>query len=207
MIVVALDPGYATLAVAALDLRARLADSWILTARTISTSSDEEVIERQRAIRTQIRAVVALHRPDVFVYEAQTFAAMGAAKRGIGGLAAQWKSSALVEQTVGIAKEIAFDVGAAIVEVNPKTAKIAVLGPGAGNADKKRVKAMVLRLRWAGGAPKPHRISTHATDTVAIGIAGGRKLFAAQWAALDRNARRVAEAAFGELPAEALDVG
>lgn len=189
MIVIGLDPGLAQLALAAIDLRDRLAESYVLAAESIETSADDPPMARRRLIWSRLDALCAAYPPELVAFEVQTFAALGAAKRGLGGLLAQWKTSAAVEQIVGIALAIAFARQALPVEVTPKQAKIALLGKGAGNADKARVKKAVLEImRWPGGAPKPHRIRQHATDAVAIAVAGGRLHFAETWKRLATEA-------------------
>ncbi len=176
MISLGLDPGYAKLGLGIVE-RTKQNRLVLLHIETITTEADQDDEVREAHIWARLQWAMLEFRPAVFGYEdqlpAQTGARMaqqrmlravkqGKAPEGALGFNA---SNDKVIETVGAAKGCARAYGARIVRVSTQQAKIALLGPGNGHAEKEEVKEAVRRIF---GYTKV--FSSHGADGVAIAV-------------------------------------
>ncbi len=145
-------------------------------AGTITTDSARPLIERQRVIFWSLTRVLREHRPAVLGIEDQSGVSAGArmavkrqleaARRGqeVKGFGFNASNDGVIE-VVGIIKAAAFAARVPVVMLQPRSIKVAVLGPGGGKADKDQIKAKIAQL-----FPDIGRISSHAADGFAAAI-------------------------------------
>lgn len=150
--------------------------NWI-EAGTITTDSARPLVERERLIFWSLTRVLREHCPDVLGIEDQSGVSAGARMAAKRALEAARRGQEVksfgfnasndgVIEVVGIIKAAAFAARVPIVMLQPRSVKVALLGPGAGKADKDAIKAHVARL-----FPDLARVSSHAADGFAIAIA------------------------------------
>lgn len=130
--------------------------------RVVRTKTKDHDLDRYHQIFRAVAEVLTKWHPVALVIEEQRGAQVGAFKSG------QFNgdnSKTLI--VVGAAMGAAFAYGVNVVMVRPQGAKIAVLGPKMGNADKKQVQAAVLAITGA-------QVPQDAADAVALAIAGAQ---------------------------------
>lgn len=157
MIVLGVDPSITACGLGVVD-RATRAILLIETIRSDTSESDEV---RFRRIHARVCAAIRSTRARAVAVEEQRRVQAGAHGRGEFNA-----NNSKVSIVVGIAMAAAWAHGFPVFMVTPQRAKIAVLGKGAGNADKSRVKAAVARMVGADGV-----FSADAADAVAIACA------------------------------------
>lgn len=136
----------------------------VLELVSITTDAEEPDDVRYAFIFGKLQVLVRSWHPELFSYERQLGAQVGAYERG------EFQAdNSKVNVAVGVGLGCAFAYGLKVVSVTPAQAKIAVLGKGGSKADKRAVKAAVARLTDA------KRFSRHGADGVSIAIAGERK--------------------------------
>ncbi len=150
---------------------------------TITTDPKWSDGEREAFIFKRYSAVIREFHPLIFGIEDQrgvALAARMAEKRGRKAAAAgkaapgavgfNANSDGVIE-IVGMLKGAARAYGVTYVMIQPKSVKVGVLGSGGGIGAKGQVKEAILRL-----FPhlKPHQLSSHGADALAISIVAGR---------------------------------
>lgn len=168
MIVVGVDPGLRACGIAVL-FRAdgALSDPWrALLATTVRTEAAESLHDRLRSIWQTLAAAIGKNFSLIIACEEQTGAAEGARRAGVTNA-----DAVLVQQVVGLVRAAAFiRPDAVFVEVTPAEAKRVLHGISrtAGKAQVQRAVRAVVR-------DCPETMSEHASDAVAIAVAGARK--------------------------------
>ncbi len=119
----------------------------------IQTSTDDSYQKRLQAVRDGIRDLIVEHAPQAVAIE-QLFFQTNA------------KTAIKVGMARGVAVLAIADAGLPIVEPTPNQVKSGTTGQG--NADKKQVQDMVVRLLKLKAVPKPD----DAADALAIAIVG-----------------------------------
>ena len=119
----------------------------------IQTSAKDEYTQRLQAIRDGVQDVINRFKPDAFAIEKLFFQTNA-------------KTAIKVGEARGIALLVAADAGVPIVEPTPNQVKSGTTGQG--NAEKKQVQDMVMRLLKLSSVPKPD----DAADALAIAIVG-----------------------------------
>ncbi len=119
----------------------------------IQTSASDAYERRLQDVRDGIRDLIEKHKPDAVAIE-QLFFQTNA------------KTAIKVGMARGVAVLAAADAGLPIVEPTPNQVKSGTTGQG--NAEKKQVQEMVVRLLKLKEVPKPD----DAADALAIAIVG-----------------------------------
>lgn len=152
------DPGIGSPAVAVIRRLARGYE--LLAAKTLRTSPKDTLEERLAAIWAGLSPVLRELHPGELGIERQAGAQVGAWERGeFNG------DNSKTLWTCGVAFGCAVAYGVVPVIIDPKRAKIAVLGKGAGSAEKRVVRD---RIQAMMGAAK---LTLDASDAVALAIA------------------------------------
>lgn len=149
MIILGIDPGYATTGYGVL-----LKEGQTLTALdygAIITRPSEETPDRLLAIYEQINRLFDVHQPDFLVTERLFFSKNETTAFGVG-------------RTIGVVLLTAAQRGVPWTEYTPPQVKQAVVGYG--GAEKKQVQYMIQRLLNLKTVPKPD----DAADAFAIAI-------------------------------------
>jgi crossover junction endodeoxyribonuclease RuvC len=119
----------------------------------LETPASDAFMERLRTARDYVRDLVAEHKPDAVAVEQLFF-----------------QTNAKTAINVGMARGVILlaiaDAGVPLVELTPNQVKQGVAGHG--QADKKQVEQMVMRLLSLKEPPKPD----DAADALAIAIVG-----------------------------------
>jgi len=174
MIVLGVDPGVRSCGLAVLYREEGSPDPWrAWSVKTVRTSAKESLHERLRTIWDAIACgisktltVEALGEQTVVAVEEQSGASEGARRRGETNA-----DALLVQQVVGLARAATFgDRGDLFVEVTPAEAKRVLIGMTM-TASKAQVQRAIRAV--VGGCPTV--MSEHASDAVAIALAGARK--------------------------------
>lgn len=164
------DPGLAA-GVAIVERRQRYL---VRLVRPISSDSADPIEDRCRFIFKELERAMREAGAHQLAIEWQDGAQQGQIARGQGN-----KTILDVQKVVGVALSVAYAYGHSVAFVDPKQAKIALLGKGTGSADKKQVKAGVEALcDFERGC----RLSQHTADAVAIAIRRHQELSARGWA-------------------------
>lgn len=170
MIIVGIDPGYAFMGVAVLELLP--SSTRALHHSTFTTLPKEEDAARLDAIAEHLLDLLEHYEVDALGYENQAIVEAGKQARRRqalqeGGDAQSSFSSSRVHEVAGIIRCAArcFDVPCYCLA--PNSVKVAVLGKGGGRAKKAAVKA---RVRAIFGV---ERVSEHAADALAIALGTG----------------------------------
>lgn len=177
-VVLAIDPGlrfcgYGIIARAAGRLQHRASGH-------VETPTDWDLERRQRFIWRALDRLIRQHNPALIAWEDQAGVSAAAresqkrqveaAKRGRTVKAFHFSAdNDGVTEVVGIVKCLAFHYGIPLHKVQPRSAKVALLGPGHGSADKddvRRAVRMIFRL---------HDVSEHGADAVAVGVTAERR--------------------------------
>ncbi len=120
----------------------------------IQTSADDPYEKRLQAVRDGLTELIKAHKPEVASVEQLFF-----------------QTNAKTAIKVGMARGVAIlaiaDAGLPFVEPTPNQVKSGTTGQG--NAEKKQVQEMVVRLLKLPSIPKPD----DAADALAIAIVGG----------------------------------
>ncbi|MCK9361413.1 crossover junction endodeoxyribonuclease RuvC [Patescibacteria group bacterium] len=120
----------------------------------IQTSVEDAYEKRLQAVRDGLTELIQTHKPDVVAIEQLFF-----------------QTNAKTAIKVGMARGVAIlaiaDAGLPFVEPTPNQVKSGTTGQG--NAEKKQVQEMVVRLLKLPSIPKPD----DAADALAIAIVGG----------------------------------
>lgn len=119
----------------------------------IQTSAKDEYTQRLQAIRNGVQEVINRFQPDGFAIEKLFFQTNA-------------KTALQVGEARGVALLVAADAHIPIVEPTPNQVKSGTTGQG--NAEKKQVQDMVMRLLKLSSVPKPD----DAADALAIAIVG-----------------------------------
>lgn len=119
----------------------------------IQTSAKDDFAQRLQAIRDGVRDVIIRFKPDAFAIEKLFFQTNA-------------KTAIKVGEARGVALLVAADAGVPIVEPTPNQVKSGTTGQG--NAEKKQVQDMVVRLLKLSSVPKPD----DAADALAIAVVG-----------------------------------
>jgi crossover junction endodeoxyribonuclease RuvC len=119
----------------------------------IQTSAEASFEKRLQEVRNGIRDLIVEHKPEAVAIE-QLFFQTNA------------KTAIKVGMARGVAVLAIADAGLPIVEPTPNQVKSGTTGQG--NADKKQVQEMVVRLLKLSAVPKPD----DAADALAIAIVG-----------------------------------
>jgi crossover junction endodeoxyribonuclease RuvC len=122
-----------------------------VSAGVLRTSPDDPVPARLLALRDDVRALLAEHRPDVVSVERVLFQVNA-------------RTAISVAQAAGVVMVEAASAGCEVVEYSPNQVKQAVSGMG--GADKEQVQRMVQTLL---GLPSPLR-PVDAADAVAVAL-------------------------------------
>lgn len=146
----------------------------------IDTPTDWPLERRQRMIWRELDRQIRLHKPDLIAYEDQSgvsAAARESQKRQLeaaqrGTTIKAWHFNAdndAVTEVVGIVKGLSFHYGIPLHPVQPRSAKVVVLGKGHGSASKDDVRRAV-RIIF-----KLANLSEHAADAIAMAVTGEQK--------------------------------
>jgi len=119
----------------------------------IQTSAKDEFAKRLQDVRDGLSELVKTHKPDAVSME-QLFFQTNAT------------TAMKVSMARGVAALVVADAGLPLVEPTPNQVKSGTTGQG--NADKKQVQDMVMRLLKLKEIPKPD----DAADALAIAIVG-----------------------------------
>ncbi len=155
------DPGVTNPAVAC--VRRTATGYELLAAKTARTKPSDPLELRLRVIWELVSSLIRSFQPAVLGIERQAGAQVGA-----------WRNQEFNADnsktlwTCGVALGAALAYGAEPRILDPKTAKIAVLGKGYGNADKKTVQAWCEAITGA-------KLSQAAADAVALAIAASQR--------------------------------
>jgi len=181
VVAVGYDPGSALSGfgvVASEGQRLRFVD-----AGTIKTESAFTLTERLAYLHHQLADVVREHHPLVMGIEDQ----LGMAAKSRSNVNRQLMAARKGEQVQGFgynadndgvlgaqftAMNVAFAYGVRVILLQPKTIKVAVMGPGGGNAEKSDIKAAVQRIF---PELRDARFSSHAADGIAAAVAVKRR--------------------------------
>jgi Holliday junction resolvasome RuvABC endonuclease subunit len=167
VIVIGIDPGVRACGLAVLCREDGTSDPWrAWSANTVRTTTKEPLHERLRRLWTAILSGTGNHAETlVIAVEEQTGAAEGARRAG-----ATNADALLVQQVVGLARAAAYmHSGATFVEVTPAEAKRVLNG-----MTMTASKAQVQRAIRSVVRDCPGMMSEHASDAVAIALAGAR---------------------------------
>lgn len=164
------DPGLAACGLAVVQLRER---PEILAARTVRTDPALGLERRFELIWRSAWELIAEARPQVVGVEEQRGAFLGYQARG-GKTNAD---SLRTFEAVGLARGLAYAWGIPVHVIEPRSIKLAVIGPGGGSADKRQVRRAIesLCVFGASGMGASKRLSEHACDAIAIAIAAARR--------------------------------
>lgn len=167
MIVLGVDPGVRACGVAILEREDIGSISWrARSVLTVRTYPKESLHDRLRRIWLVMRCSTGMLGSFVVAIEEQTGAAEGARRAG-----ATNADAVLVQQVVGLARAIAFtESHSTFIEVTPAEAKRVLNG-----MTMTASKAQVQRAIRAVVSGCPAVMSEHASDAVAIALAGARK--------------------------------
>lgn len=157
MIVLGVDPSITACGLGVVDRDSRK----VLLLETVRSDTSESDEARYRRIHARICAAIRSTRARAVAVEEQRRVQAGAHGRGEFNA-----NNSKVSIVVGIAMAAAWAHGFPVFMVTPQRAKIAVLGKGAGNADKARVKAAIERMLGDGAL-----FSRDAADAAAIACA------------------------------------
>ncbi|HEX7039266.1 MAG TPA: crossover junction endodeoxyribonuclease RuvC [Trueperaceae bacterium] len=146
---VGVDPGLAHLGLGAVE-EAR-PDARLLGSRLVTTSARLPASARLRALRDEVMAFLAEHRPDAVVLESQFFHRQKATSFKVG-------------QAYGVVLLCAADLGLPVHEYGPLEVKQALVGTG--RADKGQVAYMVRALLRLPRRPA----SDHEADALALAL-------------------------------------
>lgn len=135
----------------------------LLAAKRVATKASDPLELRVAIIGKELGALIRAFHPEVVGIEEQRQAQRGGFERGEFNYD---NTKTLI--VMGAAIMCAVDFGARPLLLSPQRAKIAVLGKGAGHADKKFVQARVMAMTGAT------RIPLDASDAVAIAIAAAQ---------------------------------
>jgi crossover junction endodeoxyribonuclease RuvC len=160
VIVIGVDPGVASCGLALVDVTAR--GYRCIRAVTVRTSADLRPADRSRQI---VDAMLELGTPDAYAVEEQAGASVGHFQRRTTNAAAS-----RARDVMGAIDGVAAVRGVKLVRVSPQRAKAAV-GAARGR-DKASVKSAVRALV----ADVPGRVSQHASDAIAIAVAGAKQV-------------------------------
>lgn len=169
---IGVDPGFAHGGAALVHVAAQSTRSQIVEVGDLKTSTDQTIDARLDLFCDWLEEVVewkhAGSRAEAIAFEDQA----GAQIRQLKDPKRANAKILYVREVVGIVRAVARRHRMAVVRVDPKRAKIGVLGAGAGSADKKQIRQGILKL---AGFDR-FRWNEHKADAVAIAIAGARKL-------------------------------
>lgn len=167
MIVVGCDPGLRNCGFAVFEYVPGGPHDTVLMTTTAKTDTTIPMVNRMQKIWRVAHYLMREHEPALVVIEDQAGAFAGKQKEKKTNAKALW-----LRDVCGIVMAEAFAVGAAVGNVTPQQAKIAVLGQGSRSADKKQIMRMVEAITT-------RRLNEHEADAFAIGLAGARRFAAA----------------------------
>lgn len=150
--ILGIDPGYGRMGYAALVDHGSGAFE-LQEAGCIETSPDDEHAHRLNEIAMRLRTIFEEHRPSHVIVERLLFT-----KNQTTGIA--------VAEARGVALAVAGAFGCTVSEVGPRQVKLAATGYG--NADKRQVQEMVMRILKLDAVPQPD----DAADACAIALSG-----------------------------------
>lgn len=154
-------------------------------AGTVRTESAFTLTDRLAYIHHELAAVVREHHPLVMGIEDQ----LGMAAKSRSNLNRQLVAARNGQRVEGFgysadsdgvlgaqftAMNVAFAYGVRVILLQPKTIKVSVVGPGGGEAEKKQVKAALVRLF---PELEGQRFSSHAGDGIAAAFCAERMDF------------------------------
>jgi Holliday junction resolvasome RuvABC endonuclease subunit len=167
--VLGVDPGFAFLGLAVLDMAN--SSVRVLHHETFKTTTKDTDADRLDALCERIIQMIDEYQPAIIGYENQAIVEAGKhrmqrAKAALGedDQAASNFSSARVHEVSGAIRCAARLFELPCYCLAPATIKVAVLGKGGGHAKKERVKQAVRTIFRVTGC------SEHAADAVAIGV-------------------------------------
>lgn len=149
MFVLGIDPGLSRCGYGVVESTGRRQRA--VAAGVLRTDPTLDVPHRLAALRDELRALIAEHRPEVVAVERVLFQV-------------NVRTAIPVAQAAGVAMVEAVSAGAAVVEYSPNQVKQAVAGHG--GADKVQVERMVQTLL---GIDRPLR-PVDAADAVALAL-------------------------------------
>ncbi len=149
MIILGIDPGFATMGYGVLDKQGQRLTA--LDFGVITTPATDPAPKRILTINDRLCQLFDQHKPDFLVTERLFFAKNETTAFGVG-------------RTIGVAMLIAAQRGIEWAEYTPPEVKQAVVGYG--GADKKQVQYMIQRLLNLRECPKPD----DAADALAVAI-------------------------------------
>jgi crossover junction endodeoxyribonuclease RuvC len=143
------DPGLTSLGIAAVAMHRRRAT--VLLAETVRTPADLAHADRLRRVHEAVRDVIGRYRPSSVAIERVA-----------------WNrnqvSALLVARATGVILLAAAEAGIPVEEYGPLEVKMAVTGQG--NADKRQVRAALVRLHGLTDLPN----EPDAVDAVAVAL-------------------------------------
>jgi crossover junction endodeoxyribonuclease RuvC len=152
VIILGIDPGIATTGlgiIEAADARQWTARDWL----TIDTSPSLTLAERLAELAADLDTVLTEHHPDLAVVERIFFS------RNV-------RSAIEVAHARGVVLAALAVRHIAVIEATPRELKLAVTGDG--NADKRQIQEMLMRLLRLTEVPKPD----DAADALALALYG-----------------------------------
>jgi Holliday junction resolvasome RuvABC endonuclease subunit len=168
-IVIGIDPGLASLGLALIERGVR--EPWrLLFSQTVRTSPGLDLHSRMREGYAALQALPVEPfrgaKPHEVIVACEDQAGVLEGKRRAGETNA---SAMLVQQVVGMARVKAFGLGVKFVEVTPAQAKAVLSG-----IPRTASKAQVQRAVRAVVRDCPKVMSEHASDAIAVALAGAR---------------------------------
>lgn len=161
MIIVGIDPGFAALGLAVLELLPT--STRVLYHETYKTKSTDDDGDRLDSISERVLDLIEEHAPEAVGYENQAGVLVGKSERDQPVTFASMR----VHEVAGIIRCAARAFDLPVYVLAPSSVKCAVLGKGGSRAKKGVVKDRVRRLFALG------QCSEHVADAVAIGIGTG----------------------------------
>ena len=163
MIVLGFDPGFAQLGAGVLELHR--SSTRVLHHETFLTAPDDgDDCSRLDLLANHALDLIEQYDPEAIGYEDQAGVMVALAKSGAAGMNADARR---LLEVCGIIRCAARCYNLPCYAVTPRSAKVAVLGKGKSTATKDTVKERVRQIFHVA------RISEHAADAIAIGVATG----------------------------------
>lgn len=158
VIIIGIDPGFAALGLAVLELRPT--STRVLYHETFKTRSTDDDGDRLDSIAERLLDLIEEHEPEALGYENQAGVLVGKSERDQPVTFASMR----VHEVAGIIRCAARAFDLPVYCMAPSTVKCAVLGKGGSRAKKGVVKDRVRQLFHLG------QCSEHVADAVAIGV-------------------------------------
>ena len=161
MVIVGVDPGFAHLGLAVLELKPT--STRVLHHATFQTRSTDDDGDRLDSIAERLLDLFEEYDPEAVGYENQAGVLVGKSERDQPVTFASMR----VHEVAGIIRCAARAFDLPVYVLAPSSVKVAVLGKGGGRAKKGVVKDRVRRLFHLGAC------SEHVADAVAIAVGTG----------------------------------